>query len=176
MLDFLYTANAKKLLVASFAVAIIILAATKLLFIAVLIGLSLLLSVAIGQWNIRAIGLELVTFITILSSLTYGTLAGAIIGLVLIVFHIAIPHYSGAYVIWVIPEYALAAILANILSGNVASVGITVTLVLNAINILFTFIAYKPNLGKYLPYAFTNIIFNFVLFSQAGEFVLGLMK
>ena len=176
MLDFLYTANSKKLLGASFLIAIMALGVANLLAISVLIAISLLLSFAIGQWNIKSIGLELVTFITVLSAMSYGTLAGAIIGLVLIVFHIAIPHYSGAYVIWVIPEYALAAILANILSGNAASVGITVTLALNAINILFTFIAYKPNLAKYLPYAFTNIIFNVILFNQAGEFVLGLMK
>ena len=70
----------------------------------------------------------------------------------------------------------LSAILSNMLSGSIASVGITITLILNAINILFTFIAYKSNLGKYLPYAFTNIIFNAVLFSQAGEFILGLLK
>lgn len=176
MLDFLYTTNSKKLLGALFLIAIMVLSVANLLLISALIAISLVLSFAIGQWNIKAIGLELVTFITVLSAMSYGTLAGAVIGLLLMTFHIAIPHYSGAYVIWVIPEYVLAAILANTLSGNVASVGITVTLVLNAINILFTFIAYKPNLAKYLPYAFTNIIFNVVLFIQAGEFVFGLMK
>ncbi len=176
MLDFIYDASAKKLLLALIAIAAIILVVANLLFISLLIAASLLLSYIVGWLKIKAIGLELVTFITVLSSVAYGPLAGAVIGLALIIFHIAIPQYAGAYIVWVIPEYAFAAVLAGALSGSIASIGITVTLILNAINVFLTFLVYKENLGKYLPYAFTNVIFNFIFFTQGGEFVLGLLK
>ncbi len=176
MLDSLYSLNAKRILVVSVIIVMGMLAMTNLLVISVLIAASLALSFFVGQFNIRAIGIELVTFITVLSSLAYGPAAGAVLGLALMTVHIAIPHYSGAYVAWVIPEYALAAFLAGALSGGAASIGITVALALNSFNLFMTFLTYKQNLGKYLPYAVTNVLFNALLFSQAGEFVLGLMK
>lgn len=176
MLDFLYSVNTKRALAVLLVISVVALALTNLLLISALIVASLLLSLAVGKLRIKAIGLELVTFITVISSLAYGPLAGAIIGLALIIFHIAIPQYTGAYVIWVIPEYALAAVAASIISGNIASAGIAVTLLLNAINVLLTFVVYREHLFRYLPYAITNVIFNVILFSQIGETVFGMIK
>lgn len=176
MLDFLYSAGAKRALMLLSALIIILLLVTNLFVISLLIGASALLSLAIGKLRIKVVGLELVTFITVLSALAYGPAAGAVIGLVLIIFHLAIPQYSGAYVAWVIPEYVLAAILATAISGSVGFVGIAVTLILNAINIFLTFLVYKEHLPKYLPYAVTNVIFNVILFTQAGEAVLRMLK
>jgi len=82
----------------------------------------------------------------------------------------------GAYVIWVIPEYALAAVMAGVLSGSIAQIGITATIILNAINVLLTFIVSREHLPRYLPYAATNVIFNTILFTQAGEAVMGMLK
>jgi len=176
MLDFLYTAGAKRVLIFLSALIIILLLVTNLFGISLLIGASALLSLAIGKLRIKVIGLELVTFITVLSALAYGAPAGGVIGLVLIIFHLAIPQYSGAYVAWVIPEYVLAAVIAGMLGGSVASIGMTITVLLNALNVFLTFLVYKEHLPKYLPYAATNVIFNIILFTQAGETVLGMIK
>ena len=176
MLDFLYSVNAKRALLAVLLLVIVILIATNLLLISLIIATSIILSFAVGRLNIKSVGIELVTFITVLSSLAYGPLAGGVIGLILITVHIAIPQYTGAYVIWVIPEYALAAAVAGMLGGSIASVGMTVTLLLNAINVFLTFIVYKEHLGRYLPYSITNVIFNIILFSYVAEPVLKMLK
>ena len=176
MLDFLYSADTRKALAVVLILVIVVLALTNLLSISLLAAASLLVSFAVGKLRIKSIGIELVTFITVISALAYGTVAGAIIGLALIIFHLAIPQYMGAYVIWVIPEYALASVLAVALAGSVAQTGIIVTIILNAINVLLTFIVSREYLPRYLPYAATNIIFNIILFTQAGEAVLGMLK
>jgi len=176
MLDFIYSSNARKALMVLGALVIIALLITNLFVISIFIGASLVVSLIIGKLKIKGIGVELVTFVTVLSSLAYGPAAGAIIGLVLIIFHLAIPQYSGAYIIWVIPEYMLAAVVATTLSGSAASIGIIVTLALNAINVLLTFLVYKEHLPNYLPYVVTNVIFNALLFTQAGEAVLGMLR
>lgn len=176
MLDFLYSVNTRKALAVVLILVIVVLALTNLLLISLLAAASLLVSFAVGKLRIKSIGIELVTFITVISALAYGTAAGAIIGLALITIHIAIPQYMGAYVIWVIPEYALAAVLVSAIGGSVASAGIIVTLVLNAINVLLTFIVSREHLPRYLPYAATNVIFNIILFTQAGEAVFQMLK
>lgn len=176
MLDVLYSINAKRALFSLLVIVIVFLALTNILLIAFLIAASLFISFAVGKLRIKSIGIELVTFITILSALVYGPATGAVIGLALIIFHLVIPQYAGAYVIWVIPEYALVAFLAAALGGGIASVGITITLILNAINVLLTFIVYREHLPRYLPYAVTNVAFNIILFTQVGEAVLGMVK
>jgi hypothetical protein len=98
-----------------------------------------------------------------------------LVGLALITFHLAIPHYMGAYVVWVIPEYAIAAVMAAALSGSVESVGLTITVALNIVNVLLTFVVYRQNMARYLPYAVTNIIFNAILFGSFGSSALRMM-
>ncbi len=169
-------AGAKKPLFAALLLIFVVLMATNLLAISLLFATSLLVSYSVGWLKMRAVGVELVTFITVISALAYGTFPAALIGLMLMAFHIIIAQYSGAYVLWVVPEYALAAVLAGAIAGSVAFVGVAVTLILHAINIALTLAFSREHFPKFLPYVITNILFNALIFTQAGEAVLGMMK
>ena len=151
---------------------LVILALTNLLIISLLLGVAFILSFLIQKSGLRIIGIELVTFIAVITGYAYGAFIGIAIALVLIVFHLLVSGYFGIYFAWVIPEYPIAAYIASAMSGqNIIYVGVFITIALNVANIIFTAIAYRQNLGKHLPFAMGNILFNMALFIFVGQFV-----
>lgn len=149
---------------------------TKLIFIAVLVVLSFGVSYLVHSMQIRSVGLELATFTTIITSLAYGPIAGGIVGLLLISFHLAVSQHLGVYVAWVIPEYLLMGFIAGFFKGSVVAIGMGVILIIFAANIVFTAITYRQNIPKYLLYIATNLILNWVLFSILGQPLLNILS
>ena len=149
---------------------------TQLFLISALIIISFLLSFLIGKFQLRMLGIELVTFIAVITGYVYGAFIGIAIALVLITFHLLVSGYFGIYFAWVIPEYAVAAYVASLMVGqNIVFLGISIAVALNLANIILTAIAYRQNLGKHMPYAITNIAFNIALFALAGQFVVDVL-
>lgn len=162
------------------AVALVMVSAvlmvTNLLAAALLILASFAVSYAVSATRIKDIGFELVTFVAVLIGVAYSPWAGAVTGLVLILFHLAASQYMGIYVLWVVPEYFAAGMLTGTLHGSVSSIGITITILLNAFNIAMTFLIFRQNLGRYLVYAASNIVLNYVLFSFLAQPLVDIMK
>ncbi|MBI4214975.1 hypothetical protein HY546_03185, partial [archaeon] len=107
----------------------------------------------------------------------YGPVIGAITGIVLVSIHLLMSGYFGIYFLWVIPEYALAGWLAAQWSSQgILQLGMTITLLLHGINIIFSLFFRRHMIFQYMVYAATNVVFNFALFALAGPAVIGVLK
>ncbi|MBI4018939.1 MAG: hypothetical protein HY364_01660 [Candidatus Aenigmarchaeota archaeon] len=152
--------------------ALVALYALNLLPILFLAALSLATSFVINRIQIRSLGVEFALFTSVIAGIAYGPWAGALTALALMSFHIAVANYIGPYIIWVIPEYVLAGFLAGFLQWDPVTLGVSLALMVNAIGLFFTFIFNRNFLGHYLPYAITNVIFNFLVFRAAAHGIL----
>ncbi|MBI2578937.1 MAG: hypothetical protein HYW26_04465 [Candidatus Aenigmarchaeota archaeon] len=149
----------------------------KLFAVVLLIAGVVFVSFIVQQFSLRTVGLELVTFATVVSGIVYGPVVGAALGAVLVLIHLVFSGYFGVYYFWVIPVYAFGGFLASAWSGQgVVSLGINITLVIHAINMAFTFALNRNNMFNYGLYAVTNVVFNFILFVVFGQAVVGILK
>ncbi|MEM3373898.1 MAG: hypothetical protein QXE31_01625 [Candidatus Woesearchaeota archaeon] len=142
----------------------------------ILITLSIGLSYLINSLKIRSLGIELITFIAVLSGMRFGWKLSFIITFILITYHLIAGGFLGTYIFWVIPAYCLAAIISSFFPhADITTLGIIMTLGINLNNIFFTSITNIEYLPKYMIYVITNIIFNFLLFTIFGKIFLLLM-
>ncbi|MFC1648335.1 hypothetical protein ACFL1B_02640 [Nanoarchaeota archaeon] len=132
-----------------------------------LVILTIALSIIIGLANLKWTGLELVTLTTVLFGMSFGSSSGAIIGLILVVLHLILGRYSpNIYIFWVIPSFVIAGAVAGMFpEASVATVGITIVVILHVVDTLLTALLSAPSLPKYLSYAVFNLIFNIIIFS-----------
>ena len=148
-----------------------------ILVLVILIGLSLAMSYIVNNFGLRQLGLELVTFIAVLTGMKYGPWVAFGITFVLITYHLVAGGFMGNYVLWTIPAWSIAAIISGFLpQANIVSLGIYTTLAINANNVFFTAITRPTFLPTYLIYVITNIIFNIILFSIFGRPLLVLIR
>lgn len=179
VIDYIQDKKLSKYLVLGFSALFLILILQKLFLLVVLIGISLFISYLMGNYQIaKSIGIELVTFTTILAGFAFGPTAGIFVGLFLIITHLTIGHFAaGTYIIWIVPIYLAIGFLAGTLTGfTFTTMGFYMVIAINLFNLILTFLTFPQNLGNYLPYSITNIIFNLILFSQFGPIVSGLIK
>lgn len=178
-LDYLQRRNLTKYLVLGFAVLFLVLILQKLFLLVALVAMSLVISFSMGNYQVaKSIGIELVTFTTVLAGFAFGPTAGILVGLFLIITHLTIGHFAaGIYIMWVVPAYLVLGFLAGVITGfDFATLGIYMVVGLNLFNLGLTFLTSPQNLGNYLPYSITNVIFNLILFSQFGSIAASLVK
>jgi len=175
--DFLSVIGIKRLLIIIGIILLAAMLATKLFVISLLVILSFAISFMIGKFQLRILGIELVTFLTVIAGYVYGPTAGIIIGLVLITFHLVISGYFGVYYAWVIPEYAAAGYLASQWTSQpIGMLGMTILILLIAVNIFLTMIFTKQELGSYIPYTIMQVMFNAFIFFVVGPSVVGILQ
>jgi hypothetical protein len=142
-------------------------------FFVLLIGLSLSMSFIVNNLGLRRIGLEMVTFIAVLSGLKYGPWIALGITFVLITYHLVMGGFIGEYVLWVIPSYCIAAIIAGFFpQADIQQLGIYSTAGINIISTFFTAVRSPGYLAQYMLYVVTNILFNVFLFTVFGKILL----
>lgn len=145
-----------------------------------LIGLltaTFLVSVVVNRYEINRLGIELATFSTILSGITFGPEQGALLGIVFITIQLFTGKPPGIYMIWVIPSYGVAGYVTGHITGlEVDQIGLASAVMLQAFFSLTTLILMRNRLPRYLQYAFFNIVFNAVLFTTIGGPVLNLLN
>lgn len=148
------------IVVASLILLTVFLTQKKIFFFLIATAVSIGVSLVIGLFGpLKIVGLELVTFSTILVGSLFGSTVAAIFGVCLFIIHIFAARYSGGpYIIWVIPTYALIGIL----SGFLTDVRFLVAMVIgvNVLDLALTSALYKSNLGKTLIFCIGNVIFN----------------
>ncbi len=130
----------------------------------VLVAASLVLSYFMGLWRIKSIGIELVLLTSVVTGILYGSLAGAVVAFLLITIHMLATQHVNVYLLWVIPAYAAAGYFAGTTELSITNFGILATIGLNAFNLLVTALVFRSNVAKFLPFAFTNVMFNSFLF------------
>ena len=153
------------------AVFLLLFALFKGIFLLVLlIGLSLAISFLVNNFPIRNLGIELVTFIAVLTGWKYGPWPALVITFILITYHMVAGGFLGSYVLWVIPAYCVAAIIAGFLPQiGITLLGIVITIGINLNNVAFTAITSPGYLPKYMIFVITNILFNVLLFTTIAE-------
>jgi len=179
LIDIVQNRNLTRYFVLGFSLLVMILILQKFFLLVVLIVMSLAISYFIGTFQMsKSIGIELVMFTTVLAGFAFGSTTGAVIGLILIITHLIIGHFAaGLYVLWTVPIYIALGVLAGTLTGfDFVTLGIYMTIATNALSIILTAITFPQNLGNYIPFSITNIIFNLILFSQFGPVAYSLVK
>lgn len=175
--DFFSAIGIKRLLILIGIILLVAMLATELFVISLLVILSFAISLLIGKFQLRILGIELVTFLTVIGGYVYGPTTGIILGLVLITFHLVISGYFGVYYAWVIPEYAAAGYFASQWSSqSIGMLGMTILILLIAANIFLTLIFTKQELASYIPYTIMQILFNAFMFFVVGPSVVGILQ
>ncbi len=150
---------------------------SKIFAILLLLAGVVFVSIIVNHFGLRVIGLELATFATVISGVVYGPLIGTLVGLILVTIHLLLSGYFGVYYMWVIPGYGLAGYLASQWSAqNIIALGMTITILLHAINMFFSFFFRRQDIFRYLIYIATNVVFNFIVFTVFGSWVVAVLK
>ena len=149
---------------------------TDVMVLSILVVLSLITPIFVKYAGIKMLGIELVTLTTILTAVELGPELGAIVGLVLMTAHMIAGQFSGAYILWVIPGYAVAGFIAGTVSLDITTLGIGIAVVLNTVFTGITASISPPGaLSGQIPHALGNIIFNSVLFVYVAPALLAMM-
>lgn len=165
----------RKLLLAIPLVAVILLV-TDVMIISVLAALSIILPIFLNYAGIKMLGIELVTLTTVLTALELGPEAGAAAGFLLMTAHMVAGQFSGAYILWVIPSYAIAGFVAGTISMDITTLGIGIAVVLNTLFTALTSAISPPGaLSGQIPHAIGNIVFNSVIFLYVAPQLLAMM-
>lgn len=148
---------------------------TDVVVISVLAVSSMILPIFLNYAGIKMLGIELVTLTTVLTAIQIGPEAGAIAGFVLMTAHMVAGQFSGAYILWVIPSYAVAGFVAGSVNLGITTIGIGIALVLNTIFTALTSAISPQGLSGQIPHAFGNILFNAAVFVYIAPQLLALM-
>jgi hypothetical protein len=170
----LYSRDILKLFGITIAIILAVLAALDLLLISLLILASVAISFAINRINLRYIGIELVMFAAVITGFVYGPVAGAFTGAILMIFHLSMGQYIGPYVLWVVPAYGAAGFLAGSFDIPIATLGMYITILVNAVEIFFTLAFNRAFIVQFSVWSFTNIAFNLILFRTLSEIAIAM--
>jgi hypothetical protein len=158
------------------AILLILFLTQKQIFIFLLVtAISIAISVIIGFFSpLKLLGVELVTFSTIIAGSFFGSAFAAVFGVCLLVIHLIVSRYTGGpYLVWTIPSY----IILGILSGFLTDVRLLIAMVVGVIVLdnVFTLTFYRENYMKTLIFSIGNITFNVLLLLNVYGFVTGLV-
>lgn len=169
--------NYKIILIAVISLILLILLFTqkKIFLLLTAITASVIVSLIIRLFQpVKIVGIELVTFSTILIGSLFGSSVGAIFGVSLLVVHlIAASYHGGPYLVWIVPEYALIGALAGFLTD--AKMLVVMIVAVNVLNGILTMIFYRENFGKHLIFSVGNAVFNSVLILNFFNLITGLI-
>jgi len=144
-------------------------------FLLLVTAVSIVISVIIGLFSpLKVIGVELVTFATIIAGNFFGSAFAAVFGVCLLVIHLIVSRYTGGpYLVWTIPSY----IVLGILSGFLTDVRLLIAMVVGIIVLdnIFTLTFYRENYMKTLIFSVGNIAFNILLLLNVYGLVTGLV-
>lgn len=160
------------IIIACFAIAVFFF--LKIFIISILIIATLAVSFLFSKLRVKSLGIELVTFTTVLIGYSYGPGIGMLVGVFLILFHVIIAKYIGSYLLWTFPKYIIIGYLAAVLSFmSIQNIGLLIVVIFNIIYMFLALIFFKDSIVKQLIWISTNIVFNVLLFLFVGPIVIG---
>lgn len=148
---------------------------TDVIIISILVVISIILPIFLKYAGIKMLGIELVTLTTVLTALQMGPEAGAIAGFVLMTAHMVAGQFSGAYILWVIPSYAIAGFVAGIAGTDITTIGIGIAFILNIVFTAITSVISPQGLSGQIPHAIGNTVFNAVIFMYIAPQLMAMM-
>jgi len=139
----------------------------------------LLIFIAIGAFSLihtiitrNHIGFELVTLVTIVSSMAYGAATGAIVGVASIVLGLILGKNMDAGIAVSVAGFILIAVVASMFKfSDILVIGIILTIVYDVMQIVFYSLA-GSSLFTIFSYFVTHVLINaFVFVSLAPTFI-----
>lgn len=145
---------------------------TSIMVFVGLIALTLVVSYIAAKTQLKKLGLELVTFTTVIAGVSYGIVPGIITGAVLILAHDIITKRISTYLLWVVPVFGLMGAIASIFAGtDLVILGVGLAVFAHMVFLTGQTLTSKFPL-TYIPYFAVNVLLNFFLFSNfAGHII-----
>ena len=145
--------------------------------ILMLIIAELVLAFFIGEFELKKIGIELVTLIVVLAGMLYGPIVGLILGIVLLTFRFILTRGLGPYIVYCIPTMGAVGLIAgyaaigNWFGGDVAIIGISLSLLYNLITGGLGCLTMQDFFEE-LVWSGSNFALNFILFTYVAPIIL----
>lgn len=147
---------------------------TDYMLVAALIILTVITPLALNHLGLKGLGIELVTLTTVIIGINFGPEAGAIAGFLLMATHMISGQFTGAYILWVIPSYAVAGFIAGTAGLEITVLGIALAVGMNVAFTALTMAVTPEAIRYFVPHAAGNIVFNALLFTQIAPQLLAL--
>ena len=150
------------------------------LVIVLLVVIAIAVAIIIGKFGMNKIGIELVTFTTVLSGFLFGPFVGAAVGAVLLTLHFFISGSLGIYIVYAVPTMTIIGLIsgypamAMVFGGSIVKIGIVLSFVYNLITASFgTFFLNDPI--DEMMWSGSNFIFNVLLFIKFAPIILSIL-
>ena len=148
---------------------------TKLMIVISLFAITVAVSYLGQKTQLKKFGLELATFTTILTGVSFGAIPGATAGVLLIIIHDLLTKRISTYLVAVLPTFGLLGALASIYStANLFILGVGLTIFSHTVFIAFQTLLHRFP-ARYIPYFVLNVIFNALLFYNIAPTILKLI-
>ncbi len=149
--------------------------AKSLVFVIGLLLINVILGLIVRPFKQFLSGVEIVTLITIVPSLAYGGVSGAIVGgIALITNFIAIQRVTFIVLI-MLPTMVVLALVAPLFGGlGITAVGIGANIIYNLV-LLLSVVLLGRDLPKVSIYVVVNTLFNILIFKTVAPGLLRVM-
>ncbi len=155
---------------------IVVASVTKYFVLAFLMIIHIASCIFLKKLKRHHIGIELITFVTVLSGFAYGPKIGAIVGASAMVCDYVFSGRLSYFSLVTVPTYALIGVAAGMLSGmNIVSLGIMMVLFYNIFTSALIFRFLGGDLDKCIRFGVSALIFNLVVFSSFAGTLLSIM-
>jgi hypothetical protein len=134
-----------------------------------IIASELILAFFVGEFELKKLGIEMVTLIAVLSGVVFGPTVGLVIGAAMSALHLVLSRALGPYVIYCIPAAAFIGFLAgyapfsSVFGSNIVLMGITLSLIYNIITSGLG-ILISGNIFGDMLWSLSNLAVNYALF------------
>jgi len=148
----------------------------KFVFVLIIFA-ELVLAFLLGEWQLRKIGVELITFVTVLVGFAYGPAAGLVMGGILITLHFILARNIGAHLVYCIPAMALVGFAAgygHALQLGIALLGVSLSALYNVVTGAIGTVMFG-DFPDELVWGGTNFALNYVLFTAAAPAILAVV-
>lgn len=137
---------------------------TKVMIVLLLFAVTFTVSYFGQKTKLKKSGLELATFTTIITGVSFGAIPGVLTGILTILFHDLLTGRISLYLIVVVPTFGLIGAIASAYPHtNLFILGAGLTIFSHLVFITFQTLLHKfPT--RYMPYFVLNVIFNALLF------------
>lgn len=138
-----------------------------------LIVAEIVLAFFVGILELKKIGIELVTFTTVLAGVIYSPIVGLVMGLFLVTIHFILTKSLGPYILYCVPMMGVIGLLAGsgLFAGDVVMLGITLSLFYNLVTGGLGTLILKDFFAEVL-WSGTNFVLNYVLFLKVAPIIL----
>jgi len=159
--------------ITSLVLLILFLTQKEIFFLLTATIVSIIISLIIRFFEpIKILGIELVTFSTILAGSFFGSSVGAVFGICLLILHLIVANYHGGpYIVWILPEYALIGVVSRFLID--AKMLVVMVAGINILNSILTLVFYRENFGKHFVFSLGNAVFNAILILKFFSLIIG---